>query len=376
MAALILPNVLTPLLAAASRASHGAKVFDVLAYGAKADGVTNDAAAITKAYAACRAANGGTVVFAGGRTFRTGPISLGCNHSVTLLQPGAVLLSVLWNSTAVAGGASAAGQTAAAAGQGTGVAGGTTWPFGPDCPEPSQGKTPRQMAPLVLVSHGVNMTVKGGGALDAAGQQWWEGACGNWWCPPGSGRSSHGSGAAGPLAFRPFLFRIDHSTDVRLENISLRNSGFWTLVPVRSRRLRFLGLTITAQRSRLDPRWPADRPPDLFSTPNTDGIEPMHSSDVYISGCWIKNGDGQCHWPLMLPSPPLLVVLALKFLPVLLITDCITVKSGSSNVLVEDLYCEHGDGLTIGSIWSAQRTRYSSFDCRFCFSVCIAVRVW
>ena len=31
--------------------------------------------------------------------------------------------------------------------------------------------------------------------------------------------------------------------------------------------------------------------------------------------------------------------------------DCITVKSGSRDVLVEDLYCEHGDGLTIGSIW-------------------------
>jgi len=31
--------------------------------------------------------------------------------------------------------------------------------------------------------------------------------------------------------------------------------------------------------------------------------------------------------------------------------DCITIKSGSQNVLVEDLYCEHGDGLTIGSVW-------------------------
>jgi hypothetical protein len=31
--------------------------------------------------------------------------------------------------------------------------------------------------------------------------------------------------------------------------------------------------------------------------------------------------------------------------------DCITVKSGSRDVLIEDLYCEHGDGLTIGSVW-------------------------
>jgi hypothetical protein len=48
----------------------------------------------------------------------------------------------------------------------------------------------------------------------------------------------------------------------------------------------------------------------------------MWSKDVYVSGARITNGD-----------------------------DCITVKSGSRDVLVEDLYCEHGDGLTIGSVW-------------------------
>ena len=62
--------------------------------------------------------------------------------------------------------------------------------------------------------------------------------------------------------------------------------------------------------------------PDPYRTPNTDGIEPMWSSNVSVRRVRIKNGD-----------------------------DCITVKSGSSNVLVEDLYCEHGDGLTIGSVW-------------------------
>ena len=42
---------------------------------------------------------------------------------------------------------------------------------------------------------------------------------------------------------------------------------------------------------------------------------------LQVRGCRVKNGD-----------------------------DCITIKSGSSNVLVEDLYCEHGDGLTIGTL--------------------------
>lgn len=48
----------------------------------------------------------------------------------------------------------------------------------------------------------------------------------------------------------------------------------------------------------------------------------MWSSNVYVSDVHITNGD-----------------------------DCITVKSGSSDVLVENLHCQHGDGLTIGSVW-------------------------
>ena len=48
----------------------------------------------------------------------------------------------------------------------------------------------------------------------------------------------------------------------------------------------------------------------------------MWTMDVYVRGVRVHNGD-----------------------------DCMTIKSGSSNVLVEDFYCEHGDGLTIGSVW-------------------------
>ena len=57
----------------------------------------------------------------------------------------------------------------------------------------------------------------------------------------------------------------------------------------------------------------------------------MWTSDVTIKRCRIKNGD-----------------------------DCTTVKSGSRDILIEDLYCEHGDGLTIGSVWYDEMTPPSS----------------
>jgi polygalacturonase len=178
-------------------------VFDVLRHGAAGDGHTDDSAAIHAAYSACRAAGGGTVLFRSGHTFASGPIELACNDSVTVVEAGATIRAR--NTT-------------------------DGWPFGLDCPEPAQGKTAAQMAPMLQVTHGQNVSIEGGGEIDANGEMWWDNACGNWWCKP----AADGDAAATPTAFRPFLFRVDHSNSVRIQNVSLRNSGFWTLVPVRS----------------------------------------------------------------------------------------------------------------------------------------------
>ena len=65
-------------------------------------------------------------------------------------------------------------------------------------------------------------------AVDALGEMWWREGCGNWWCPPGYPHNQ-------PKAFRPFLFRIDASEGVTVTNITMRNPGFWNLVPVHSK---------------------------------------------------------------------------------------------------------------------------------------------
>ena len=195
------------------------------------------------------------------------------------------------------------------------------WPFGLDCPEPSQGGPPQQMAPLLLLDHVHNVTIRGGGTLDGNGEMWWRHACGNWWCPPENahaGAETETTKTPPKKAFRPFLLRIEHSHDVTVENITFFNPGFWNLVPVRSQHILIQDVNVTA-------RWPEGSkkpaPADPYAaTPNTDGFEPMWSNHVTFRRCRVLNGD-----------------------------DCITIKSGSSNILVEDLYCEHGDGLTIGS---------------------------
>jgi polygalacturonase len=234
-----------------SSPSAGAPIFDVLTFGAKGDGISDDGDAITKAYAACSASGGGTVLFRSGKTFATGPLTLKCNDSVTVIQSDAKLVSR--NTT-------------------------DGWPYGLDSPEPAQGKTAKQMAPLLMIQNGRNMTFHGGGTIDANGEMWWEHACGNWWCPPGHTSKD-------PYAFRPFLFRIDGSVDINLENLTVTNPGFWCIVPVHSQKLRMVGLTITAKRTH--PASPTRT--DLLNTPNTDGIEPMWTQGIENEGLFRSN---------------------------------------------------------------------------------------
>ena len=67
-------------------------LFNVLDYGAKGDGMTDDAAAIQKAIDACSAQGGGRVLFPKGKTYMAGPIELKSNIELHL-EIGATLLA-------------------------------------------------------------------------------------------------------------------------------------------------------------------------------------------------------------------------------------------------------------------------------------------
>ncbi len=68
-------------------------------------------------------------------------------------------------------------------------------------------------------------------------------------------------------------------------------------------------------------------------SPNTDGVEPMQSSDVLVSNCTISNGD-----------------------------DAVVVKSGSSNVWVEHSTFSYSHGATVGSVWDLDVTNVTFLD--------------
>jgi hypothetical protein len=147
---MLLPGRLSLLIVLVRHLGVGALVvggggeFDVTHFGAMGDGVHDDTASINLAYAACNSAGGGTVLFpphvasqdgattTAERVFNTGPFELACNNSVTMLSPTVVVRA----------------RTTT-----------TGWPMGLDCPEPAQGRTAQQMAPLLSINFGQNITL-------------------------------------------------------------------------------------------------------------------------------------------------------------------------------------------------------------------------
>ena len=82
------------LLISCNQASNNGAgtTYNVLNFGAKGDGVTDDAAAIQKAIDACSAQGGGQVIFPAGHTFLSGPVELKSNVDYHL-EPNATWLA-------------------------------------------------------------------------------------------------------------------------------------------------------------------------------------------------------------------------------------------------------------------------------------------
>lgn len=252
------------LLAVASAAS--AATCDVRTYGAKGDGKTKDTAAIQKAIDECSAKGGGKVLFIAG-TYVSAPILIKSN--VTLhLDKDAILLGS---------------------------------PDHADYPEKVIFGTPDRQ-PLVGSDHVSNIAIEGEGTIDGNGESWWE-----------ESRHVHDGGVLGNHP-RPKLLVLDHSTNIRIEGITIQNSPMWQLVPYYSSNILIRNVRVLAPQH----------------SPNTDAIDPFSSSNIVIDHVYADVGD-----------------------------DDIAIKSGAINspgpdapshdIVIRDCTFKHGHGLSIGS---------------------------
>lgn len=108
-----------------------------------------------------------------------------------------------------------------------------------------------------------NVTISGGnGTLDGNGRVWW-----NRW-------------VEGPLLGRPHLIQFENSRDVRLENITLLNPGFWAVHLWRCTYVHVAHMSILVRRG-------VSR---VWAT-NTDGVNPDSSQHVVIEDSYFQTGD-------------------------------------------------------------------------------------
>jgi polygalacturonase len=243
------------------------KVCDVKKFGAQGDGITKDTVAVQKAIDACTAGKGGGTVEVPAGTFVIGPIELKSNLNLHLAKDATLLGS----------------------------------PDMSDFPKVTFARNPT-LQPLVGAVNAENISITGEGTLDGNGHIWWDYV-----------RGTRDAGVLGNPHPRPMLLVFDHSKHIKVEGITVQNSGFWQIVPYYSDDLAFRNLRILAPRS-----------------PNTDAIDPFSSSDIVIDHVFSSVGD-----------------------------DNIAIKSGainspgpdapSKNITITDCTFENGHGLSIGS---------------------------
>jgi polygalacturonase len=222
----------------ARREPMGRRVFSAVAYGAVGDGVTNSTTAIQRAIDACSNAGGGRVTFAPGSyvtgaLFLKNQVHLRIDEGVTLLgsQTDADYPSV-WTRVA--------------------------------------GIEMRWPAALLNVSDQKNVKISGGGTIDGRGKKWWD----RYWALRREYEPRGLRWAADYDAERVRLLVVWKSSDVTVESLSLKRSGFWTVQVVYSDHVTVGGIRISENAG-----------------PSTDGIDIDSSAYVLVENCDIDNND-------------------------------------------------------------------------------------
>ena len=209
--------LLALLLTLPSLATPPDGVFNVKDFGAAGDGQANDAAAIQKTIDACAKAGGGVVLLPAGN-YISGSIVLRSNMTLRI-SPGATL----WGSRRIEDYA---------------------------------------LSHLIYARDVENTAIDGGGRINGSGDAFWRSRADNPYYKGSSPRPSP-------------LIEIVDSREVRIQDISIRNTPGWGIHPLRSDGVVIRGISLIS---------------DLRG-PNTDGIDVDSSRNVRIADCYIEGGD-------------------------------------------------------------------------------------
>lgn len=205
--------------------------FNVTGYGAKGNGVTDDAKAIQRAIDACSAAGGGSVIIPSGKTFMAGPLYLKSNVDLHL-QPNSVLLAnpdeAVYTESAFRGN------------RGEGM----MWISGKDIQ---------------------NISITGQGRIDGNGVAF-------------MGRELSDSYELKPVTDfdpRPHVLTLVNASNVKINSVTIANSAYWTVHLVGCYDVAISDISLL----------------NNLKIRNGDGIDIDHSRKVRISNCFIESGD-------------------------------------------------------------------------------------
>lgn len=205
--------------------------FNVTGYGAKGNGVTDDAKAIQRAIDACSASGGGSVIIPSGKTFMAGPLHLKSNVDLHL-QPNSVLLAnpdeAVYTESAFRGN------------RGEGM----MWISGKDIQ---------------------NISITGRGRIDGNGVAF-------------MGRELSDSYELKPVTDfdpRPHVLTLVNTSNVKINGVTIANSAYWTIHLVGCYDVAISDISLL----------------NNLKIRNGDGIDIDHSRKVRISNCFIESGD-------------------------------------------------------------------------------------